>query len=310
MQYAIRWIVILNLTSSYTSFQIIKFCKVQKIIFTESTETANYIGGKLKSVYGERVITFSGGSSNYLKQEIEDSFNPKNRSKNNDKYDILVTTDILAEGINLHRANVLINYDLPWNPTRIMQRVGRINRVGTEFDKIYVFNFFPTSQASAQLPLENKIMEKLQAFHDILGDDIKYLSEDEHTETHNLYTRLTGSLDDEDNDINPELEYLTLIRKIRDENTALFEKIKKLPKKCKSGKKADDISNEATLSFIRKGAVKSFFITNGSDTKELIFIETMKYLKCEPDEKKVKTEDIYFDQLAQIKSSFDKKLAM
>lgn len=55
-----------------------------------------------------------------------------------DKFDILITTDVLAEGINLHRSNVIINYDLPWNPTKIMQRVGRINRVGTAFDRIYV----------------------------------------------------------------------------------------------------------------------------------------------------------------------------
>ena len=96
----------------------------------------------------------------------------------------MITTDVLAEGINLHRANVLINYDLPWNPTRIMQRVGRINRVGTEFDRIYVFNFFPTSQANAQLPLKDRILEKLQAFHDILGEDFKYLSEDEQVSSH------------------------------------------------------------------------------------------------------------------------------
>lgn len=47
---------------------------------------------------------------------------------------------MLAEGINLHRSNVIVNYDLPWNPTRVMQRIGRINRVGTKYDKIHIFN--------------------------------------------------------------------------------------------------------------------------------------------------------------------------
>ena len=60
-----------------------------------------------------------------------------------------------------------------------MQRVGRINRVGTEYDRIYVFNFFPTAQSKKQMPLEERILEKLQAFHDTLGEDIKYLSDDE-----------------------------------------------------------------------------------------------------------------------------------
>ena len=139
------------------------------IVFTESTETAQYLYEELKEIYGERIIYFSGQSSAALKVEIEDSFNPKFKDKNNDKYDLLITTDVLAEGINLHRANVLVNYDLPWNPTRIMQRVGRINRVGTEYDRIYVFNFFPTAQSKKQMPLEERILEKLQAFHVTLG---------------------------------------------------------------------------------------------------------------------------------------------
>ena len=117
------------------------------IVFTESKETAEYLCENLRDIYGDSVIFFSGQSSQALKAEIEDSFNPKNEDKNNDKYDLLITTDVLAEGVNLHRANVLVNYDLPWNPTRIMQRVGRINRVGTAYDRIYVFNFFPTAQS-------------------------------------------------------------------------------------------------------------------------------------------------------------------
>lgn len=101
----------------------------KKIIFTESKETAEYLAENLTDLYGSRVIAYTGSSSLVLKAVIEDSFNPKFREKNNDQFDVLITTDVLAEGINLHRANALINYDLPWNPTRIMQRVGRINRV-------------------------------------------------------------------------------------------------------------------------------------------------------------------------------------
>ena len=279
----------------------------KKIIFTESKETANYIGEKLKEIYGERVVVFSGESSEYLKQEIENSYNPKNKSKGQDKYDILITTDVLAEGINLHRSNVIVNYDLPWNPTRIMQRVGRINRVGTEFDQIYVFNFFPTSQANAELPLENRIMEKLQAFHDILGEDFKYLSDDEQVSCHKLYESLTGSLDTED-EINPELAYLALVRKIRDENTDLFEKIKKLPHKCKAGKKSGRVPEAATISFIRKGKLKTFFKAEGNNVTELTFLETMQYLQCPPEESGIAIGKDFYDQLANNKAAFNNKI--
>ncbi|MEG2514776.1 MAG: C-terminal helicase domain-containing protein, partial [Bacteroidaceae bacterium] len=184
------------------------------IIFTESKETAEYLGKAVKELKSDRVAVFSGASSQYLKRDIENSFNPKMKDKDNDKYDILITTDILAEGINLHRAGILFNYDLPWNPTKIMQRVGRINRVGTEFDRIYVFNFFPTSQTSAQLPLKERIIEKLQAFHDTLGEDFKYLSEDEEVSSHKLYNILTDNLDAEEEGTNPELAYLREIRDV------------------------------------------------------------------------------------------------
>ena len=60
----------------------------------------------------------------------------------------------------MHRANVIVNYDLPWNPTRIMQRVGRINRVGTKHDNIYVFNFFPSAQVGEHMSLEENITSK------------------------------------------------------------------------------------------------------------------------------------------------------
>ena len=76
-----------------------------------------------------------------------------------------------------------------------MQRVGRINRVGTEFDQIYVFNFFPTAQTSKHLPLKDRIIEKLQAFHDTLGEDFKYLSEEEEVSSQKLFNDLNMDLD-------------------------------------------------------------------------------------------------------------------
>ncbi|MEG2231180.1 MAG: helicase-related protein, partial [Lachnospiraceae bacterium] len=206
------------------------------IIFTESKETAEYLHGSLENIYGDRVVFFSGQSNFALKEQIEDSFNPKFKDKNNNKYDVLITTDVLAEGINLHRANVLINYDLPWNPTRIMQRVGRVNRVGTEFERIYVFNFFPTAQSNKQLPLKDRILEKLQAFHDTLGEDVQYLSDAEVVSSKKLFSDLNKNLDEDEENANPELAYLGVIRQVRDNNPQLFSTIKRLPKKAKTGK--------------------------------------------------------------------------
>ena len=277
------------------------------IIFTESKETASYLGEELSAIYGDSVVVFSGESSAALKEDIEYSYNPKYADKGKDKYNILITTDVLAEGVNLHRSGVLINYDLPWNPTRIMQRVGRINRVGTEFDRIYVFNFFPTAQTDKHLPLKERITQKLQMFHDTLGEDFKYLSDDEQVTSHKLYEDLTAEMGDEES-INPELFYLAEIRRIRDDDTPLFEKIKKLPRKAKSGKASVLIPDSATVTFLRKAFLKMFFVTDGDETRGITFIEAIKLIQATPDEKRIGIGVDFFNHLGRNKEAFDDKL--
>lgn len=280
----------------------------KKIIFTESKETAEYLERELTKVFGNRVIAFTGSSSAILKVVIEESFNPKYKDKKNDQFDVLITTDVLAEGINLHRSNVLINYDLPWNPTRIMQRVGRINRVGTEFEQIYVFNFFPTAATSKHLPLKDRITEKLQAFHDTLGEDFKYLSDEEEVSSQKLFQDLNMDLSADEESANPELAYLAIIRQIRDNEVSLFEKIKRLPRKAKTGRYSKRISDETTLSFIRKGHLKTFFITRKEQTNQISFIDAISYLKCEPSEEKIRVGTNYFSHYNANNHAFDYSL--
>ena len=282
-------------------------CGKKVIVFTESKETAEYLCKNLKDIYGDSIVFFSGQSSQALKVEIEDSFNPKNTDKNNDKYDLLITTDVLAEGINLHRANVLVNYDLPWNPTRIMQRVGRINRVGTAFDRIYVFNFFPTAQSEKQLAMEERILEKIQAFHDTLGEDFKYLSDEEDVSPKKLFNDLNKDMDADEESTNPELAYLVIIRQIRDNNPQLFSQIKRLPKKAKAGKHTDLMDDNATIGFIRKGALKTFFCTNG-DTKQMSFMKAIRLIQSEPDEKNASIGSDFYEQFDKNSDAFDQML--
>lgn len=267
----------------------------KKIIFTESKETAEYLHRELKKVFGEKIIVFSGGSSEGLKRKIEQNFDPTIKNPENN-FDLLITTDVLAEGVNLHRANSLINYDLPWNPTRIMQRVGRINRVGTKHKEIFVFNFFPTSATKKYLSLEDRILEKLQLFHETLGEDFKYLSESEEVSPKNLFDTLNANLSGDDEEINPELEYLKIIRDVRDNDKILFDRIKRLPKKARTGKISEKIFEESTLTFARNGALKTFFVTDSNETKQIPFVDAIKFLHCEPDEKQISIGENFYKQ--------------
>jgi len=298
-----------KLTEFRRQLQTNKLIRGHKVIvFTESMETAQYLYDNLQDIYGERIVCFSGQSSAMLKIAIEDSFNPKNKAKDNDRFDLLITTDILAEGINLHRANVLVNYDLPWNPTRIMQRVGRINRVGSEHDRIYVFNFFPTAQSSHHMPLEDRILEKLQAFHDTLGEDSKYLSDDEVVTPKKLFDDLTANIDGEEESTNPELKYLAVIRKIRDEEPDLFSSIKRLPRKARAGKRSPKVEDATTIGFIRQGALKTFFMSDADTCRQLTFMEAIGYIESEVDEPGIAIGSAFFDQYDSNSAGFDAML--
>ncbi|MGL4999002.1 MAG: helicase-related protein, partial [Cetobacterium sp.] len=275
---------------------IMKFSK--KIIFTESQETADYLKEELKKSLGEPLITFTGKSNVSLKDKIRANFDPNYKKAKDDTYNILITTDVLAEGINLHRANVLINYDLPWNPTRIMQRVGRINRVGTLHDKLHVYNFFPTTKSNEHLTLKDNITAKITSFQKTLGEDFKYLTEEEETGGYDLYTKLNERLDKEDEWEESDLEYLQVIRNIRDTDEDLFVKIKTLPKKSRSSKQYEKLNSTNLISFIKDGELKRIFITDEDyNTKELSFKEAIRILKCQKNEKRVKINENYYDLL-------------
>lgn len=274
------------------------------LIFTESKETAEYITDVIEDRLNEKVLMFSGTMPDSIRVAIRANFDPTyNSEKQRNDYRILVTTDVLAEGMNLHRSNVIINYDLPWNPTRIMQRVGRINRVGTKHSEIFVYNFFPTSKSNEQMSLEENIITKMQMFHDILGEDSKFLTEDEEVSTHELFKRITSSIVEDDSEVNSELYYLKTIRDIRDKEKELYEKVKNYPRKIKIGRKKEN--SESVLSFFRKGYLKRFFISKGQDTEEVTFEQAIEMVKAEKSEKSKKVSKQYYDLLKLNKNAFE-----
>lgn len=223
---------------------------------------------------------------------IRRNFDPSHEEPGED-FHILVTPDILAEGMNLHRAGRIINYDLPWNPTRVMQRLGRINRVGTTHEKLYIFNFFPTAQADSHLGLQDNITKKITAFNSVLGNDNKILFEEENPDPYGLFRKLASIGEDEGED--SELEYLKEIRDIRDNNPRLFEKIKRLPPKARSACISSDSPDEL-LVFFREGYLKKF-VSCGRDIRELTFLEAAPLMRASPKAKRASLPRDYYMRL-------------
>jgi superfamily II DNA/RNA helicase/HKD family nuclease len=294
--------------------------KKKVLVFSESKETVEHLQSELDKHFSGKVLSYSShggvldGASlrgEHLRDLIKANYQPKHPQPQ-DNVQILLTTDVLAEGINLHRSNIIINYDLPWNPTRVLQRVGRVNRVGTEHDEVYVFNIFPTAQSDAHLGLEDNIKSKIQAFHNTLGEDAKYLGDDEELTTHELFgERLYEKLNDKNTfedgeaEADSELRYLKEIRGIRDNNADLFARIKMLPKKARTARKLPEnlaYRDDRLLTFFRKGRLKKFVIADNISPLEITFLEAARLFECKPDTPAEKIPAGYFDLLQSNKN--------
>ncbi|VAW35023.1 DNA/RNA helicases, SNF2 family [hydrothermal vent metagenome] len=274
------------------------------IIFTESKETAEYLTQAINKAFPKQALGFSGGSSERTRQMVIQNFDAKARTQKDD-YRILISTEVLSEGVNLHRANVVINYDIPWNPTRMMQRVGRINRVDTTFDTIYTFNFFPTRQANDELKLKEAAVAKISAFLTLLGGDAELLTEGEPIGSHELFDRLSSkeSVVGEEEAVS-ELKYLTLIKAIRDNDPDLFATIKRLPRKSRSGK-IEPTHAASLITYFRKGKVQKFFIAAPEEENaELDFLTAAELLESEEPEKKQQLPATFFELLDRNKAAF------
>jgi superfamily II DNA or RNA helicase len=148
------------------------------VIFSSYADTVDDLYEKLKST-GLRVFKYtSKDSSKKNKETIERNFDAGKKNQDND-YDVLVATDAISEGYNLHRAGTVINYDIPYNPTRVIQRVGRINRINKKvFNRLYIYNYFPTSIGEDETRTKEISTLKMAMINAIIGEDTKVLTSD------------------------------------------------------------------------------------------------------------------------------------
>ncbi|MBW2045568.1 MAG: helicase [Deltaproteobacteria bacterium] len=287
-----------------SSIDILK--KQRLIIFSESKETADYLAKHLEEDYPDQVLSFTGGSSAAIRDKVIENFDARARYPKN-KYRILVSTEVLSEGVNLHRSNVVINYDIPWNPTRLMQRVGRINRVDTEFNKIHSFNFFPTTQTNNLIKLKEAAEAKIHAFISLLGADARLLTEGEPIESHELFNKLLSkkTITGEDEAEESELKYLQVIKEVRQKNLDLFEKIKRLPKKARTARIYKG-ENDSLLTYFRKGKLHKFYIVSAKkDPSELDFMSAAKLLEVPPQTKRENIGKDFYELLDKNKKEFE-----
>lgn len=290
----------LEFKSKLTTQSLFKTEKL--IIFSEFADTARYLADRIKDEVDTKTLLFSSQSSPEQRQAVIANFDA-NSGEEGDDYRILVTTDVLAEGVNLHRSATVINYDIPWNPSRMMQRVGRVNRVGTKFKTISTYNFFPTDEGNDEIALTEAARSKIHAFIALLGNDARLLTGDEEITSHNLFDRLKSKAAAEGDPAEPksELKYLRLILDVKEQQPELFKRILELPRKARSSRcrapepaPVDDPDTSpvpdrpAVITYFRQGRLDKFFRAHdGLDqADELDFFTTAEILETTDQEQR------------------------
>ena len=271
------------------------------VIFSESKETTRYLSDALKANGFNRVLTVQSDNRNDKMSALEANFDANYKGEKKNDYNIVISTEVLAEGVNLHRANVIVNYDTPWNSTRLMQRIGRVNRIGSTAKEVHIFNFFPTAKVNNDIELEKKAKMKLFAFHAALGEDSQIYSTDESPESFGLFDKNVDEERDE------KLRYLMWLRQLKEENPDLIKRINKMPLRTRVGRKSKLIPM-STIVFIRNKRRDAFtFIREDGSIEELTFLEAVKEFEARIEEKAIPLHDKHHEQVAKAIEAFSEK---
>ncbi|KIA90494.1 helicase-related protein [Kaistella jeonii] len=269
------------------------------VIFSESKETVEYLAEELRKKGRLDVLAISASNNKQKFATIRKNFDANYPEKQENNYNIIITTEVLAEGINLHRSNIILNYDIPWNATKLMQRIGRVNRIGTRATAIYVYNFFPTAQSNNLIKLNEKALKKLQGFHSAFSEDSKVYTEEEQ-----LIESTLGNLEPKE-EVDERLQYLEMVRELFEKNPKEYTRIKNLPLKSRVGRLANikqqvakkiigqDLEN-SVLCYLRNKMKEGFYVANEKDCVEITFYQAVKLFEATKKEEAIPVFENHF----------------
>lgn len=252
------------------------------VIFTSYADTANYVADRLKKD-GFKAILYTGCASRNKRMTVRMNFDAsaKENEQRND-FDVIIATDALSEGFNLNRAGVIINYDIPYNPTRVVQRIGRINRINRKmFNKIFVFNFFPTDIGESNTLIKGISTLKMLLINNIVGSDTKTLTPDESLQSY--FKRQYDNANDEQSDKSWDVDYKNIYNSIK-HNSSFMNKVVSIPERVRIVRKNQ--KEACAISFAKKGNNTLCALSMMDEEAKIVPTDTvLKYFKANPDEK-------------------------
>jgi superfamily II DNA or RNA helicase/HKD family nuclease len=254
------------------------------VIFSSYADTVNYLYKTLTNRGMKGVLGFTASESNKESRKILlSNFDASyTLGPQQDQYQVLVCTDALSEGVNLHRAGIIFNYDIPYNPTRVVQRIGRINRINLKvFDSIYIYNFFPTVIGNSVISLKAIATLKKALINSIMGDDVRALTPDENLET--FFKEEFIKADKNQENVSWDSVFIEEYE-IAIADKDLLQKVDRIPRRSRISRNA--IDEEKGLVFSKHGQ-NSIFVAaaKNSEPQVLTTEEALKLFKARPEEK-------------------------
>ncbi len=275
--------------------------KRKVVIFSEYLDTVKYLEPILEKQFGKKLLVVAGDLSSPKISLINKNFDASYINQENE-FDILLSSDRISEGFNLNRAGMVINYDIPWNPVRVIQRVGRINRISKKvFEELNIVNFFPTERGSELVKSREIASNKMFLIHNTLGEDAKIFDIDEEPTPSGLYERIQQNPDK----LEEESFYTKALKKyleIKKENPELIESLNNYPPRVKVAKK---LSENELLVFFKKGRMYIHGVKYDADKDNQIyqatFDEVFDKIACDKDEAKLSLSTSFWDWYDKVK---------
>lgn len=265
------------------------------VVFSESVDTVKYLERRINR---KDVLVISADNRSKLFKTIRENFDANYKTKLND-YNIILTTDVLAEGVNLHRANVIVNYDTPWNSTRLMQRIGRVNRIGSVSKHIYNYVFYPSREGNREINLNQIALSKIQTFHSTFGEDNQIYSQEEILDR-DLTKLFDEGMKKQKEEGNQELPFYEELRTLYKTNSREYNRIEKLSLRSRTGREKRTVEGVTlsgdTLVFLKTNFRKVFFLVSET-AKELSVLDALKYFKASTEEQPVERIEQHYKHI-------------
>jgi len=278
--------------------------KQKVIIFTEYADTVKHLQPILEGAFPGRVLSIVGALHKTRIDEINRNFDASYKEQDNN-YDILLATDKISEGFNLNRAGMVINYDIPWNPVRVIQRVGRINRISKKvFETLYIVNFFPSERGADLVKSREIASNKMFMIHSILGEDVRIFHADEEPSPAKLFNMLQDDPDEEEESFYTKV--YNLFEEMKSKYPELVSSLAELPLRIKVAKTHQ---NKGLFVFVRKGHlyVKRAVPGEGKKTEiETVTLEEVfNDIKCDVEEKGLGLSGSFWNTYEETKAHKD-----